>query len=134
MKILTTVLALAAFSYTGAALAADGDKPDPDKATKAGNGAELSLELYQKIKAHFDVLYGANSTMLMGAKPPDKDETVKALKADVNANKDVLLKALGSTEALHRELAARALEYCASADKKPVVEALSALFIKETDE
>ena len=129
MKIWTIALTLAVFAFGGAALAADGDK---DKGDKAGNGAEMSLELYQKIKASFDLLYGANSTMLIGAKPPDKAETEKTLRADVNANKDALLKALGSKEALRRELAARALEYCS--DKKAVVEALSAQLNSDPDE
>jgi hypothetical protein len=86
-------------------------------------GAEMPLELYQKIKNHFDLLYGAQSALLPGIAPPSKAETEKALRADAAANKDALVKALGSPAVIHRELAARALEYCG--DKKAAVEALS---------
>ncbi len=95
------------------------------------SSGDMSLELYQKIKGHFDVLYGASST-LVAVSPPNKAETEKALRADCAESKDALIKALKSKKSLHRELAARALEYCG--DKKAAVEALSAALNGDPDE
>ena len=125
MRTLIAVLLTLACVFSAGIHAADSD-PKPVA------GAELSLELYQKIKAHFDVLYGASSTMLIDSKQPNKAETEKALRADAAQNKDALLRALHAKEALHRELAARALEYCG--DKKGAVEALSDVLNSDTDE
>jgi HEAT repeat protein len=87
------------------------------------NGNEMSLELYQKLKGHFESLYGASVALLPGVEPVNKQDTEKALRADASANKAALIKALGSSQSIHREIAARALEYCG--DKKSAVEALS---------
>jgi bilin biosynthesis protein len=100
-------------------------------AAEEAGGGDMSLELYQKIKAHFDVLYGASSA-LVAVSPPNKAETEKALRSDCAENKDALIKALSSKKPLHRELAARALEYCG--DKKAAVEALSGILNSDTDE
>jgi hypothetical protein len=99
---------------SGMAYAAD------DPAPKADEG--LPLAVYQKLKAHFDALYSPRVTQLPGVKKKDRKELEKDLTEDVNANKDVLIKALGKGTPLHRELAASALGYCT--DKKPAVEAL----------
>ena len=54
------------------------------------------------------------------------------MKTDAAANKDALIKALGSSQALQRELAARALEY--TGDKPAAVEALSKAVAEDKDE
>jgi hypothetical protein len=91
---------------------------------RAADG-EMSLELYQKIKAHFDAMYGANVTLLAGAQPRSRAEVEKDLRADVATNKDALFAALKSSKTIHRELSAQALQYCE--DKKGVITALSKL-------
>jgi len=91
----------------------------------AADGSEMSLELYQKIKAHFDAMYGANVTLLTGTQPRSRAEVEKDLRADVSANKEALFSALKSAKTIHRELSAQALQY--SDDKKAVVKALSPL-------
>lgn len=107
--------------------AADSDPKDAPK-----NGNEMSLELYQKLKGHFDTLYGAQIALLPGLQPASKSETEKALRADAAANKDALVKSLGSSAVIHRELAARALEYCG--DKKMAVEALGKSVVADADD
>ena len=121
MKHLFTVVLLAAFCVP--AFAED---------TQPKNGNEMPLEVYQKIKAHFDTLYGASVGLLPGVEPPNKAETESALRKDAAANKDTLIKALGSSAVIHRELAARALEYCG--DKKTAVEALGKVVCDDADE
>src|SRR5262249_15423250 len=91
-----------------------------------------SLELYQKLKAHFDALYGAQVSLLPGLGQQDKGETEKQLREDAAANKAALVKALGSSAVIHRELAARALEYCG--DKKGAVEALTKVLVSDGDD
>lgn len=94
--------------------------------------AEMSLDLYKKIKGHFDALYGANVALLPGVKPLDRAAADKELRADVSANKADLIKALGAGKPLHRELAARALEYCD--DKAAAVAALCKTLEADADE
>lgn len=96
------------------------------------NGSEMPLELYQKLKAHFDDLYGAKSGLLAGVPQRDKAEIESALKSDVAENKDVLLKALNSSQVIHREIAARALEY--SSEKAAAVEGLGKALVADSDE
>ena len=98
----------------------------------ASNGSEMPLELYQKLKAHFDELYGAKVGLLPGLPQRDRGEIETALKADASANKAVLVKALNSSVVIHRELAARALEY--SGDKSLAVEALGKAVVSDADE
>jgi HEAT repeat protein len=95
------------------------------------NGNEMPLELYQKLKGSFDALYGAQVAMLPGVAPLNKGDSDKALRADAAANKDALIKALGSSQVLHREMAARALEYCG--DKAAAVQALTKTVAADTD-
>jgi HEAT repeat protein len=95
------------------------------------NGNEMPLDLYQTLKGHFDALYGAQVAMLPGVAPLNKSESDKALRTDAAANKDALVKALGSSQALHREMAARALEYCG--DKKAAVAALTKVVATDKD-
>ncbi len=113
-----------------AAVALRAADPDPKEAPKNGN--EMSLELYQKLKGHFEAIYGAQAFLLPGVQPASKEDAQKALKADAAANKDALVKALGSSAVIHRELAARALEYCG--DKKLAVEALSKSVVADSDD
>jgi len=96
------------------------------------NGSEMSLELYQKLKGHFDALYGAQVALLPGLAPADKGSTEKELRADAAQNKDAILKALGASSVIHRELAARALEYCG--DKKAAVGALMTAVVEDKDD
>lgn len=112
MKHLSSVVLFALLGF-----AAFGGEPE------AKTGAEMPLDLYQKIKAHFDTLYGASVGLLPGVEPPNRAETERALRTDAAASKDALVKALNSSAVIHRELAARALEYCG--DKKAAVDALS---------
>ena len=86
---------------------------------------DLPLDVYQKIKADFDALYGANATLVSGLRTRDRQEVERDLRADAAANKDLLLLALHSSAGLKRELAVMALEYCG--DKQVVVEALQPL-------
>ena len=95
------------------------------------NGNEMPLELYQQLKGHFDALYGAQVAMLPGVAPLNRSESEKALRADAEANRAVLVKALGSSQVIHREMAARALEYCG--DKKAAVEALSKVVTADSE-
>jgi len=96
------------------------------------NGNEMPLELYQKLKASFDALYGAQVGLLPGLAPPtSKADTEKQLSDDAAANKDALLKALGSSLVLQREMAARALEYCG--ERKAVVGPLSRIVADDSD-
>ncbi|MEI6235858.1 MAG: HEAT repeat domain-containing protein [Planctomycetota bacterium] len=105
---------------------------EPVKADAPPNGNEMPLQVYQKFKGHFDGLYGSKAGLLPGVQPLDKNEIEKELKSDAASNKAVLLKALSSSQALQRELAARALEYCG--DKTAAVEALSKSVSDDTDE
>ena len=114
IKIQKCLVLFLALAFSAAACAADPVKPEKDDNA-------LPLSLYQKIKAHFDAMYGARSGLISAA-PASKQEVEKALRADAAANKDVLLKALDSKSALHRQLAASALEYCG--DPKTAVAAL----------
>jgi hypothetical protein len=107
--------------------AADSDPKETPK-----NGNEMSLELYQKLKGHFETLYGAKTFLLPGVQPASKGDVEKALKEDAVANKDALVKALGSSAVIHRELAARALEYCG--DKKLAVENLTKSVVNDVDD
>ncbi len=95
-------------------------------------GGDMPLDVYQKIKAHFDAMYGAQSALLPGAAPIDRKEVEANLKKDAAANKDVLMKALAGGKTIHRELAARALEY--SGDKPSAVTALSKAVTADSDE
>jgi len=92
----------------------------------------MPLAVYQKIKAHFDGLYGAKTALLPGLAPVNRADMEKALRTDAAANKEVLVKALDSNSVIHRELAARALEYCG--DKKLAVGALSKSVVSDSDE
>jgi HEAT repeat protein len=91
---------------------------------RAADG-EMSLELYQKIKSHFDAMYGPSTNLLTGTQPRSRAEIEKDLRADVAAGKDAIFAALHSPKTIHRELSAQALQYCE--DKKAVVAALSKL-------
>lgn len=113
-----------------AAVALRAADADPKETPKNGN--EMSLELYQKLKGHFEALYGAQAALLPGLQPASKSDTEKTLRADAAANKDALVKALGSSAVIHRELAARALEYCG--DKKLAVEGLSKSVVDDKDD
>ena len=90
---------------------------------RAADG-EMSLELYQKIKSHFDAMYGANVNLLAGTQR-NRADVEKDLRADVAASKDAIFAALKSPKTIHRELSAQALQYCE--DKKAAVAALSKL-------
>src|SRR5690349_3847305 len=81
---------------------------------RAADG-EMSLELYQKIKSHFDAMYGANVNLLAGTQR-NRADVEKDLRADVAASKDAIFSALKSPKTIHRELSAQALQYCE--DKK----------------
>jgi HEAT repeat protein len=91
----------------------------------------LSLELYQKIKADFDQLYGSNATLVSGLQARSKAEVEAELRADAAANKDALIRALQAASPLQREMAALALEYCG--DRKAAVEALTPLLLGDND-
>ena len=93
--------------------------------------ADLPLDVYQKFKAHFDLLYGAGNTLLSGAPVRSKEEVEKDLRADAAANKDVLIRALKAEKPVQRELAVMALEYCG--DKKAAVAALVPLVTGDSD-
>jgi len=96
------------------------------------NGNEMPLELYQKLKASFDALYGAQVGMLPGLAPPgNKADSERQLGDDAAANKDTLIKALQSSLALQREMAARALEY--SGDRRAAVPPLSKVVAEDKD-
>lgn len=97
-----------------------------------GDGSEMSLQFYQKIKRYFDSLYGVQISLVPDASSAKKAEIEAALRADAAENKEVLIKALGSSKVIHRELAARTLEYCG--DKKAAVEALCKVVAGDTDE
>jgi len=99
----------------------------PVKTESAPNGNEMPLQLYQKLKGHFDGLYGSNTGPWTTAMFIEKE-----LKSDAASNKAVLVKALSSSQALQREVAARALEYCG--DKATAVEALSKVVSDDADE
>lgn len=120
LMVFTTVLFLAAVPLCEA------------EETAPKNGNEMPLELYQKLKGHFDDLYGAKSGLLPGVQQRDKAEIESALKSDVAESKGVLIKALGSSLVIHREIAARALEYCG--DKNGAVEALGKSLVADSDE
>ena len=75
--------------------------------------ADLPLDVYQKFKAHFDVLVAGKS---------NAESEEKALRADAVAQKDVLIRALKAEKPVQRRLAVMALEYCG--DKKAAVAAL----------
>jgi HEAT repeat protein len=83
---------------------------------------DLPLDVYQKFKAHFDLLYGAGNSLLSGAPVRSKEEVEKDLRADAAAQKDVLIRGLKAEKPVQRELATMALEYCG--DKKAAVAAL----------
>jgi HEAT repeat protein len=93
--------------------------------------ADLPLDVYQKFKNHFDLLYGAGNSLLSGAPVRSKEEIQKDLRADAAANKDVLIRGLKAEKAVQRELAAMALEYCG--DKKAAVAALLPLVSSDKD-
>jgi hypothetical protein len=90
----------------------------------APNGNEMPLELFQKIKTGFDVMFGSQAGLLVAPNEGDVKAAEEMLRKDAASNKDVLLRALKSSQVLQRELAARALEYCG--DKNSAVAALSA--------
>src|SRR5258708_24847475 len=56
--------------------------------------ADLPLDVYQKFKAPFNLLYGAGNSLLTGAPVRSKEEVEKDLRADPAPNKDVLVRAL----------------------------------------
>lgn len=93
---------------------------------------DMPLDLYQKLKAAFDDIYGSKSGQLLGTPSRDKSEAENEIKSTAKANKDVLIKALNSSQVIHRELAARSLEYCG--DKAAAVEALSKVLTADADE
>ena len=93
--------------------------------------AEMPLELYQKIKIHFDRLYGPADSLVSAAPGQSKAEVEKELRSDAAANKEVLIRALKAAKPVQRELAAMALEYCG--DKKSAVAALLPVVDGDTD-
>ena len=97
----------------------------------ADDAPQLSLELYQKIKADFDALYGSNATLVSGLQSRDKGEVETELRADAAANKVALIRALHAASPLQREMAALALEYCG--DRKAAVAALTPLLLNDTE-
>ncbi len=100
--------------------------------TETKNGNEMSLVLYQKLKAHFDALYGAQMPTLPGIEPVSRSQTETKLRTDAASNKGAILKALGAGSVIHRELAARALEYCG--DKTAAVNALIQIVNTDSDD
>jgi len=126
------LIAAAVLSFAVLSLRAAEDPVKKEAAPVAPNGNEMPLQLYQKLKGHFDGLYGAKAGTLPGVPQPDKGEIEKALKADAAANKDVLIKALHSSQVIHREIAARALEYCG--DKTAAIDALGKAVTEDADE
>jgi len=103
-------------------------------AAEPAHAAEgMPLALYQKIKGHFDAMYGAKAALLPGLDAGNsREDAEKALREDAAANKDTLIKALSSSAVIHRELAARALEYCG--DKKAAVPALSKALVDDKED
>ncbi|MFH0939294.1 MAG: HEAT repeat domain-containing protein [Planctomycetota bacterium] len=106
----------------GVACAGEPDSGPPDG---------MPISLYQKLKTHFDDLYGARAALLPDVQHQRAD-IEKALRVDAEANQNALIKALGSISVLHRDMAARALEYCG--DKKAAVEALGKVVTGDIDE
>lgn len=104
---------------------------EPSKLAPA-NGAEMPLALYQKLKGHFDDMYGAKAGLLPGVQQRERGEIETSLKSEASANKAILIKALGSSLVIQRELAARALEY--SGDKPAAIEALGKAVTTDADE
>jgi HEAT repeat protein len=118
-RILLAALVLSA----GSLMAAAGEFETPDG---------MPLAIYQKIKGHFDALYGAKSSLLPGIEATPKEEVEKALRKDAADNKEVLIKALASKAVIHRELACRALEYCG--DNKAAVSALGKALVDDKED
>lgn len=103
------------------------DKETPPKP----NGNEMPLELYQKLKTHFDAMYGAQ-VGLLGGSEEDKKAAENALRSDAAENKDVLIRALKSSQTVQREVAARALEYMG--DKPAALNALADALLTDKEE
>ena len=121
---LTHLLAVLTLLASSALVAAE-----PEPAPADG----MPLALYQKIKGHFDAMYGAKTALLPGLEAGNsREDAEKALREDAAASKDTLIKALSSSAVIHRELAARALEYCG--DKKAAVAALSKSLVDDKEE
>jgi len=96
------------------------------------NGNEMPLALYQKLKAHFDAMYGVQLGLLGGSQDEDRKSAEAALRADAAEHKAVLVKALQSSQTVQREVAARALEYCG--DKELALKNLAVSLIDDKEE
>src|SRR5579864_4091529 len=84
--------------------------------------SELSIQLYQKIKANFDALYEPANTEMAVSQSRNRAEIEEELRTDVAANEETIVRAVNSARAIERDLAARALEFCS--EKKTAVRVL----------
>ena len=73
---------------------------------------ELPTPVFQKLKNLFDQIYGAQVGLMADGPGVDRAQIEKVLREEAAKDKDALLKALGAERPAHREMAARALEYC----------------------
>lgn len=91
--------------------------------------SELSIALYQKIKANFEALFEPGSEPDL--QPRSRAEIEEDLRADVTANEGKLVRAVNSERAIERELAARALVF--SSEKKTAVKVLMGVLKQDSD-
>lgn len=111
------------------------EEPKPATApavSPSPNGNEMPLALYQKIKGHFDSMYGVQQGLLASVQEDDRKSAEAALRADAAENKEILVKALKSSQTVQREVAARALEYCG--DKDLALKSLSAALADDAED
>jgi len=113
---MAAMMGLLALGVGDRAFSGETPKPTPpatEPAQAYGQAADdLPLEVFQKFKKHVDALKAA-------ANKAAREEVEKLIQTDAAANKDVLLKALNASQALHREMAAFALRF--SGDVKAVL-------------
>lgn len=93
--------------------------------------SELSLQLYQKIKANFDALYEPPTSEIAVSQSRNRAEIEEELRSDVAANEETIVRAVNSTRAIERDLAARALEFCS--EKKTAVHVLMGVLKQDKD-
>lgn len=126
------ILPLLAVCSASQAVFAEENKTPATPVAVAPNGNEMPLALYQKLKSHFDAMYGVQLGLLGGSQDEDRKSAEAALRTDAAENKAVLVKALKSSQTVQREVAARALEYCG--DKELALKNLSQALIEDTAE
>src|SRR6185295_15236388 len=119
MRFGVVVPILALLSWSALPIAPAGEAAPPPAAAETDAANDLPLDLYKKIRRSFEALLG----MATGEDAKiSKDDAKKALASDAAAHKAELIKALKSSQVIHRELSAMALEHCG--DAKAAVEAL----------